>query len=100
LPFFAALLEPPLCRSFCVEFTRRGGHFAFGLPGPPFPPMSSLAASDNTRPASWAAKCCQASVPAVRAPSPCRFGSLLPGPRSPVPVPSVRAVHVSRISAK
>ena len=31
---------------------------------------------------------------------PCRFGSCLPGPWSQVPVPAVRAVHVSRISAK
>jgi len=36
---------------------------------------------------SWAAKCCSPLALAVRAPSPCRFGSFLPGPWSQVPVP-------------
>ena len=73
-----------------------------------FPPLlSSLPAPNNTRPGrhgdsstSWAAKCCSASALAVRAPSPCRFGSRRPGLRSLVPVPAVRAVHVSRILAE
>ena len=70
----------------------------------------------QTRPPRRTAKCCSASPLAVRASSPCRFGSRLPGPwsqfpvpavvcRLPVPwfqfpVPAVRAVHVSRIFAE